>query len=721
MNAAPSGVAPPRLALGAAAAAPATITFPPLRQELRLFPGPPTEDGAPTWTVHDPVRNRFFRVGWVEFELLARWPGENMEALLAEVAGQTPLTPDRATVELLARFLAENSLLQPTTAAAMGVLKGNTARAHPPLSLARLLQVYLFLRVPLWRPDAFLRALLPWVSFFFTPLFFKLLGGAAVVSLYLVARQWEQFQHTLAQFFTTEGLVYYLLALLLSKLLHELGHALTATHYGLRVSTMGVALLVFWPVFYTDTSAAWTLTRKGPRLAIAAAGIVAELALAVLATLLWSFLPDGPLRSACFFLASTSWLLTLTVNLTPFIRFDGYYLLGDFLGIANLESRAFAMGKWHMREVLLGVGDPPPEPLAARTRLILILFAWAMAIYRLLLFSGLALLVYHLFFKALGLLLFVAEIHYFIVRPIVRELRVWWGLGRRWNPRAVVSLVLLIVGLGGVIYPWHTRVVAPAVMKAAGQARIFSPFPARVAEVRVVSGQRVAVGEVLFRLESPDLDSERVVQQRRLHRYEEELRRSVSDLRYLDQGRVAQRRLAETMSRLGGIEAQLQRLTVVSPLAGVVRDLEREVHVGRWVGSDFLLAEVVEAGEARVEGYVDEDALAGVRVGDEARFLPENPDLPVVSCRVVAVDQAGVGVLPEPYLASVHGGGIVVRPGPRGELVSGEARYRVLLRGDGGGAGWVERGEVVIQGVARSLAARVWRQVGAVLIRESGF
>jgi len=37
-------------------------TLPPLRDELALSPGPPEAEGAPTFILHDPVRNRFFRL-----------------------------------------------------------------------------------------------------------------------------------------------------------------------------------------------------------------------------------------------------------------------------------------------------------------------------------------------------------------------------------------------------------------------------------------------------------------------------------------------------------------------------------------------------------------------------------------------------------------------------------------------------------------------------------
>lgn len=113
---------------------------------------------------------------------------------------------------------------------------------------------------------------------------------------------------------------------------------------------MGVAFLVMMPMFYTDTSGSWKLTLKRQRITIGVAGMLTELALAAWATLACSFLPDGMLRSAAFMLATTTWIMTLAVNLSPLMRFDGYFLLSDTLQVPNLQQRGFAMGRWQLRE-----------------------------------------------------------------------------------------------------------------------------------------------------------------------------------------------------------------------------------------------------------------------------------------------------------------------------------------------------------------------------------
>ena len=79
--------------------------LPPLREELRLLPAAANRDGTPAWMVQDPVNNRFFRIGWLDFELLLRWTQESAERLVESVNTETTLTVGLADVDGLLRFL----------------------------------------------------------------------------------------------------------------------------------------------------------------------------------------------------------------------------------------------------------------------------------------------------------------------------------------------------------------------------------------------------------------------------------------------------------------------------------------------------------------------------------------------------------------------------------------------------------------------------------------
>ncbi|MCR6629894.1 MAG: hypothetical protein NVV74_07475 [Magnetospirillum sp.] len=551
----------------------AALRLPPLREDIRLLPGPSTLEGAPTWTLHDPAAHRFLRIGWAEFEILSRWGLGDAQAVSRSISAETMLTVSPADVLEVGRFCEKADLLWSGGEAGAGRLLAQLAARR--VSAAKwLLKNYLFLRIRLLDPDRLLSALLPWVAWAFHPLFPLGLLLAAGGGLYLVGRQWERFTHTLSWAFTLEGAAVAALALSLTKVAHEMGHGLAAKRFGCRVPAMGVALLVLWPVLWTDVTDAWKLTDRRQRLSIDAAGMAAEIILAVAASLLWAVLPDGPGRSAMFLLAGSTWLLTLAVNLNPLMRYDGYFLLSDLLDEPNLQDRSFALARWWLRERLFGFGDAPPENPRPGRRNLLVAYALAVWVYRFFLFLGIALLVYHLAFKLLGLFLMAVEIGWFILRPIWAELGVW-RLRRadvRWKRNTVVFAAFGTVLLLALLLPWYGHVSAPALLRPERQTTLYTAQPGQVVQV-AGEGQVVAEGTPLFVLQSPDLEFRR----RKAEAQIEGLRNHLAGLsfagRMAEESEVAWQELGKAVAELGDVAAAMDVLAVRAPFAGVVADV----------------------------------------------------------------------------------------------------------------------------------------------------
>lgn len=285
-----------------------TTALNPLRDELILHAGPANRDGSPSWTLEDPLRGLYFRIGWPEMAMLSRWSLGNAARIIADIQHSSTLVLDESDVHYFNQFLQTNSLTRVCGDKALAQFSQQVTRSR--VSLWRmLLKNYLFFRIPLWHPDRFLSATLPWISPFYRRPFLTLTLLAGVLGLFLAGRQWDTFTHTFLHFFTLEGAALAGLTLCFTKILHEFGHAYACKHFGARVATMGVAFLVMMPMLYTDTSGSWKLTRRRQRITIGAAGMLTELALAAWATLAWSFLPDGMLRSAAFMLATTTWIM----------------------------------------------------------------------------------------------------------------------------------------------------------------------------------------------------------------------------------------------------------------------------------------------------------------------------------------------------------------------------------------------------------------------------
>ncbi|TWB20405.1 putative peptide zinc metalloprotease protein [Nitrospirillum amazonense] len=699
------------------------VRFAPLREELTLLAGPALADGSPSWTLHDQVAGRFYRLGWLEFEILRRWHLEVPQAIATDVASNTTLRVTVDDVMAVSQFLALNNLLQRHGPQAVSTLM-RQAEMRKPGFWQWLLKNYLFFRVPLVKPDRFLTQALPYVSWIFTRGFLLVTLAAALLGIYLVTRQWDQFRTTFVSFLSPSGLITGAVGLAVAKVVHELGHALTAKRYGCRVQTMGIAFMVMYPLLYTDVSDAWRLPNRRQRLAIGVAGMGAELTLAAYATLAWSFLPEGPVKAAAFLLATTSWIMTVLVNTSPFMRFDGYFLLSDLLDVPNLHDRAFALGRWWVRERLFHLGEPVPEELPVKRRNLLIALAFATWIYRFTLFVGIAALVYHLFFKVLGIILFLVEVWWFILRPPLNEVREW--IRRRgtmtWNRRSATTAAVALGLLALAVIPWRSTVTAPAVLRAAQETEIFLDQPGRMDAVLVKAGQSVAAGQVLFRLSSPDLDYKLASQRQKIQTLQWESAYRGSAAVDPKRQRIAAQELETAQAELRGLEAEKAKLTVTAPFAGIMAEVAEPLSPGEWLPAKERLGLLLDPAHPMIEAYVREADLHRVALGDRGRFRPDQTVTSAVDGRIQDIDDTSTRVLSRRYLASTYGGDIAAREDSQHQLVPEESLYRVLIAPAKDTApASLERGRVTLEGVRESLLGSLWRRTVAILLREGSF
>jgi putative peptide zinc metalloprotease protein len=682
------------------------LALPPLRQELRIEPGAPLVNGAPSWTLFDPVRHAFFQLGKIEFTIFSRWAnGEIHEAgpgLVAE--GLEAADADAEVTRVVEFSLANNLTITPLSDS---VASFERIRSQSKKAWWRwLVDHYLFFRIPLVKPAEFLERTLPRVAPLWSARALWFFVALAVVGLFLVSRQWDAFMASFLYFFSWQGPVAYAIGLSAVKVMHELGHAYTATRFGCRVPSMGASFLIMMPVLYTDTTGAWRLTSRRKRLAIDCAGVSAELMIASIATFAWALLPEGMLRSVAFILATTSWVMSLAINLNPFMRFDGYYVLSDFLGVPNLQPRAFALGRWRLRELLFKLDEPEPELLPRRMTRILIVYAWATWIYRLILFVGIALLVYHLFFKLLGVILFMVEMAVFVVRPMWSELKEWQL--RRGRILASPRGRKLLLGLGALLLlgllPLDRHVDAPAVMGPIAAVPIVAGDPARVERVLVRNGQRVAAGTPLVELVAPDIDVAAAQSRLRIASIEAQLARGGADAEDLSARSVLERELLAERGRLAGFDRRSARLVLRAPIAGIVTDLDIQAPQGRWLGGAEVIALVVTPSDYDVQAFVRESDFS--RIGDEAlaQFVPDDPILASRAAKLTEKSASAVQRMDQPILASTQGGPIAVNEDAAKSLRPREALYRLrFVAAPGAGPLRPVRGSISIDARSQSL------------------
>ena len=701
------------------------MPLPRLREELDLLPGPVLDDGQPSWTLHDPVRHQFLRLDWPTFEILSRWSLDDAQAIAAAVSADTTLQIGPAAVQQVARFLQDNQLLQPQAGSARQLAERlDKIRGSP---FKWLLHHYLFFRIPLWQPDAWLERWQRAAAIFCSRGFLVLTLAVLTLGLYQVARQWDVFTASLVDNFSWSGLAAYGVALVAVKFLHELGHAFAAKRQGCRVPAMGVAFLVLWPVAYTDTNETWRLTGRWQRLRVAVAGIATELVIAAWATLGWALLPDGAWRSAAFVLATTSWIGTLAINASPFMRFDGYFILSDWLDLPNLHQRSFALARWKLREWLFDLREPKPEHFPPGREAGLIAFAWFTWIYRLVVFLGIAVMVYHFAVKLVGILLFAVEILWFVLLPIRVELAAW---RERWprirsSRRSRASAAILLAALLLTVVPWPARVTASAMLKPAEVWPVFAPSGARVEALPFREGDAVPQDAELLRLYLPDLQMRRQALLARVEQLRWQAAASGFEAESRQRLLVNEQTLAGAQSELASLDTEFKTYAPRAPFPGRLRDLDPDLQVGQWLSRKEKIALLVrDDGHWLVETWLDEHDVQRVAPGDSALFIADGPAAHAIRLKVKSIDRDASRVLPRPELAVQFGGHVLTRE-KAGQLVPERAVYRVSFEvaanaiEDWGHLSW--RGQVTVHASWEAPAWRYLRQAAAVLIRELGF
>jgi len=702
------------------------MSWPSLREEIDLLPGPRLSDGQPSWTLHDPVRNRFFAIDWPSFEILKRLSYADADKIATLISNDTTLALNPTDVSNFAQFLSENQLVQTGGLGSAKKFADRLAKMQGS-PVKWLIHHYLFFRVPLWNPDAWLQRWMSVAEFFFTSRFALLSLSAFCIGLFQIGRQWDVFVSSLVDMFTWSGLITYGVAIILVKWLHELGHAFAARRLGCRVPAMGVAFLVMFPMAYTDTNETWRLTRNKQRLQIASAGILIELAIAAWATLAWALLPDGDLRSIAFVLATTSLIATLVINSSPFLRFDGYFILSDLIDMPNLHQRSFALARWKLREWLFGLCEEKPEVFRKGKERALIFFAWLTWLYRLVVFIGIALLIYGFFLKLLGVILFVVELAWFIAMPIKSELMEWrkrWPtISRSRRSKMTATIVVLLTAL--FMLPWPTRVTSSGVLQPAEVWRIYAPGPA-LFEAEELSGEgaRFEVDDVVMRLVSPELEARQDMLTAKLESLQLQSNRSGFNSESVKRMQSLREQVVAAQTELAEINTQLEQYSLKAPFTGFLRDIGFEISSGQWVGPDELLGLLVnEDSRSQVITYLDESDVERIKLGYSGIFLSDGRENGALALTVTRIDSDATRQLTEGILAAHAGGDILVRE-QEGQLIPERAIYRVTLALDENETVFyrqILRGDVVIRAEWQSPLLPYLKNALAVLVREFGF
>ena len=537
-----------------------------------------------TWTIKDPLRLTYFYAAAEEMVFLNLLDGRtSLNGILNQLRQQFP--ESEFSAENLRQFLlsaVNGGLLRACVPGHSHRLNEIRKRQLSQATLRRMLSL-LTHRFRGIDPTPILNVLDRTIGWIFqircmiAGVMFCTLAASMVVARHA---QLESELPGISSLFTATNLPMLALSILFVKILHEFGHGLTCRHYGGECHELGLLVVGFMPLLYCDVSDSWLQQDRRKRMLVSAAGIGTELFLAAAFAMLWTVSRHGFLHTFFLNVMIVTSLNTVLVNGNPLLKYDGYYVVSDWLGIPNLagESRAAAIAVFD--RVVLGFSGTLLTRRSSGMHWAMATYGAASMVYRVLVMTTLLWFMYatlkawHL--ESLTSVLVVSVAAGLVIAAVrgIRERTRVASSSPEQRRRAIIGLgvvgSLLLIAL---FVPFPYSVEAPFTLTPGVSSPIYAVEDGAI-EPQVSAGKVILAGDVIAVLENAALESA-VTQARgdflvaKARAAALATQRSISS-QVASALPAAEKAVLAREARLAKLLQKEQNLTVISPIGGTV-------------------------------------------------------------------------------------------------------------------------------------------------------
>jgi putative peptide zinc metalloprotease protein len=668
--------------------------------------------GERWYVVRDPAGNQYHRLSDAAYRFVglldgSRTVGEAWELVGGQLDDEAPTQPE--VIQILSQLHAANLLESDVTADSDVLLRRHKKQLKRKMQ-GRLMNI-LFPRLPLWDPDRVLKRWMPLVRHLMSPIgaiIWLIVVGAAVVML---VPEWTNFQKSYMDALsigTNPEKAFYLWAMFwLLKFCHEMGHAFSCRRFGGECHEMGIMFLVFIPTPYVDASSAWAFPSRWQRMFVGAGGMVVELFLAAIATFIWLNTTPGvpiwgfPINELACDAIMIAGFTTVIFNANPLLRYDGYYMLSDYLEIPNLQqkSKDYLLGL--IKRHVFRIKSQQPLPPAGQ-RAWLFFYGLASTAYRI--FVGIAIILLVAWqVPVLGVMMAMGGVVTWLVVPVVKTFR-YLALEpelHRKRGRAVAFTLFVaaaaVVLFGLIKFPVH--VDAQGIVEPDRKEVVNAKWDGFVSDIRVKDGQWVKQGDVLVVMSDPEIDTliKRLDATLAAVKLKEQQSRGSGEMA---QNKIDKIDIETYTEQLKATQTQKDALTVRAPIDGQVIAPDLKFMPNKFLKRGDQVCRVETNDKLLVRATVEQREVALLArmprrsEGDVERFdLVKKPELRMAGNVQKTIDGANVRLINSaqstlPHAAmGVHGGGTVQTDqrdphGQRAETPQFEMRVDVAGTGD---------------------------------------
>jgi putative peptide zinc metalloprotease protein len=589
-------------------------------------------EGMTHYVVKDPLALKYFRFKIEEYYLLEQFDGKQT---LQEVkkAFEKKYRPQTISIEDLTRFVAqlhEAGIIHIDSGEQAKVLIRRRKKNKWRKVWAFLANI-LFIKIPIIDPERLLTRMYPYFRWIFTRTFITISTISMFCALCLVISQWKTFYDKLPDFqsfFNWWTIMSFWVCLAVVKIIHEFGHGLTAKHYGGEVHEMGILFLVLTPALYCDVTDSWLLPNKWRRIWISAAGIYVECFLASIATFVWWYSTPGLLNSlamATMFICSVN---TIMFNANPLLRYDGYYVMADWLEIPNLRIKSTQFFAYLIQEKVLGLEIPVQSYMPRSRRYLFVTYAVASYIYRwfvtfaILWFLSQVLKPYKL--ESVSYLLAAGAVIPLVGMPVYqigKFLRTPGRLRKVKKARTAAFAAAAIALIAGILaIPTPLRIDGTLVLKLEKPQEVYAEIEGRLVELSVRDGDWVTKDTVIAKLSNPSKEKELAerTQDQQIAWTRARWYSTSPELEYRAQAKTADANAAQLEGTLEKVSQQLGKLTLIANRDGRVVGAPHKETVGQWVKPGKPFCEVGDPHRLEAHLIIDQSDVHLIKTGNEA-------------------------------------------------------------------------------------------------------
>lgn len=538
-------------------------------------------------------------------------------------------------------------------------------------------------KVPLWDPEDFLNAHLPKVAWLFSRWFALIWLLVVGFALLQAGENWPQIN----SHFELNALAPYnfLLMFLLYpfiKILHELGHAFAMKLKGGEVHEMGINFMMFMPIPYVNVSSANHLRNKYDRMLISAAGILVESFLAAWGLLLFLVTEPGVIQDIGFNIMLTGGASSLFFNGNPLLKYDGYYILADWLGIPNLYQRASQIWRYLFQYHLYGLKQVASPASAPGETFWFIVFSLSSSSYRLILLWFVCVYLTEKFF-ALGVILALWMVTLQILLPLYKALRFVTSsanLGRKRNKALLITLAVAATSLGLLGFvPVPAYTMAEGVVWLPDEAQIKAEQDGFIGELQVQAHQFVQAGEVVAYLHDDALESKARVARSKVTEMESQYRAEKES--NLVKAEIAKAALQVAESELDHLQKKSQSMIITTAKSGQLLLPDADDLPGRFLKHGELIGYILDDQPPTIRMAITQDNIGQFRdhIVDIKIRLANDPHREYPA-DIIRLAPEATNTLPSPALATSGGGRIRVNTEKADEMQTLQKIFLVDLK-----------------------------------------